>query len=298
MSERREAPYGSWESPITSDLIVAGTIAVGQPLIDGDDLYWIEMRPLEGGRSVIVKRDIEGRIADVTPPGFNARTRVHEYGGGDYVARDGMVYFSNFSDQQIYAVLLGGRPEPLTTIPNMRYADAIVDDQRQRLICIREDHTVAGREAVNNLVSINFADGAADVLVSGNDFYSSPRLSPDGNWLAWLTWNHPNMPWDDTELWVANIKDDGSLDQPEKVAGGNQESIFHPQWSPRSELYFVSDRSGCRPSLSNPRNKLFAATWKKAFGELALSTPGRASSSPLKVPTLTLLICELRAATL
>ena len=244
MSERREAPYGSWESPITSDLIVAGTIAVGQPLIDGDDLYWIEMRPLEGGRSVIVKRDIEGRIADVTPPGFNARTRVHEYGGGDYVARDGMVYFSNFSDQQIYAVLLGGRPEPLTTIPNMRYADAIVDDQRQRLICIREDHTVAGREAVNNLVSINFADGAADVLVSGNDFYSSPRLSPDGNWLAWLTWNHPNMPWDDTELWVANIKDDGSLDQPEKVAGGNQESIFHPQWSPRSELYFVSDRSG------------------------------------------------------
>src|SRR6266851_528358 len=97
MSERHVAPYGSWESPITSDLIVAGTIAVGQPLIDGDDLFWIEMRPLEGGRSVIVKRDVEGRIADVTPPGFNARTRVHEYGGGDYVARNGTVYFSKYA---------------------------------------------------------------------------------------------------------------------------------------------------------------------------------------------------------
>jgi len=255
MSERRVVPYGSWESPITSDLIVAGTIAVGQPLIDGDDLYWLEMRPLEGGRSVIVKRDVEGRIADVTPPGFNARTRVHEYGGGDYVACDGAVYFSNFSDQQIYVQRNGGPPEPLTTIPNMRYADAIVDEQRQRLICIREDHTAAGREAVNTLVSINFADGAADVLVSGNDFYSSPRLSPDGNRLAWLTWNHPNMPWDETELWVANIKDDGSLDHPDRIAGGNQESIFQPQWSPRGELYFVSDRTGwwnlCRLNEAN-----------------------------------------------
>jgi len=255
MSERRVVPYGSWESPITSDLIVAGTIAVGQPLIDGDDLYWLEMRPLEGGRSVIVKRDSEGRIADVTPTGFNARTRVHEYGGGDYVACDGAVYFSNFSDQQIYVQRNGGPPEPLTTIPNMRYADAIVDEQRQRLICIREDHTAAGREAVNTLVSINFADGAADVLVSGNDFYSSPRLSPDGNRLAWLTWNHPNMPWDETELWVANIKDDGSLDHPDRIAGGNQESIFQPQWSPRGELYFVSDRTGwwnlCRLNEAN-----------------------------------------------
>jgi len=242
MSEPRVVPFGSWESPITSDLIVAGTIAVGQPSIDGDNLYWIEMRPSEGGRSVIVKRDIEGRIADVTPHGFNARTRVHEYGGGDYVVRDGTVYFSNFSDQQIYVQRNSGPPEPLTTLPNMRYADAIVDDPRRRVICIREDHTVA--EAVNNLVSINLADGAADVLASGNDFYSSPRLSPDGNRLAWLTWNHPNMPWDETELWVARIKDDGSLDQPEKLAGGNQESIFHPQWSPRGELYFVSDRTG------------------------------------------------------
>ena len=246
MKEWRIAPYGSWASPITSDLIVAGTVGLSQPLIDSNDIYWIEMRPSEGGRSVIVKRDSEGHIADITPPGFNARTRVHEYGGGDYAVRDGEVYFSNFSDQQIYVQRKGGPPEALTAVPNMRYADAIVDHQRRRLICIREDHTVVGREAVNSLISLNFAGdyGAGEVLVTGNDFYSSPRLSTDGARLAWLTWNHPNMPWDESELWVAGIKGDGSLDAPERVAGGNQESIFHPQWSPRGELYFVSDRNG------------------------------------------------------
>jgi dipeptidyl aminopeptidase/acylaminoacyl peptidase len=259
MSKRRVAPYGSWESPITSDLIVAGSVGVGQPLIDGDDLYWIEMRPSEGGRSVIVKRDSAARITDVTPSGFNARTRVHEYGGGDYTVREGDVYFSNFSDQQIYVQRKGGVPEPITSTANMRYADSIVDEWRRRLICIREDHTLEGREAVNNLVSIDFTGDSrtAQSLVSGNDFYSSPRLSPESSRLAWLTWNHPNMPWDGTELWVATIKDDGSLDQVQKVAGTtappglpargpryNQESIFHPQWSPRGELYFVSDRNG------------------------------------------------------
>ena len=246
MSGRRVAPYGSWESPITSDLIVSGSVGLGQPLIDGDDIYWIEMRPGEGGRSVIVKRGADGQIVDLTPAGFNARTRVHEYGGGDYAVSQGNVYFSNFSDQQIYVQRNGGPPEAITAIPMMRYADAVVDVQRRRLICIREDHTVADREAVNSLVSVNFAEdkGATEVLASGNDFYSSPQLSPDGARLAWLTWNHPNMPWDETELWVAGINDAGLLEQPEKVAGGNQESIFHPQWSPDGELYFVSERSG------------------------------------------------------
>lgn len=246
MTERQVAPYGSWESPITSDLIVAGSVGLGQLLIDGDDLYWIEMRPSEGGRSVIVKRESGGGIVDVTPPGFNARTRVHEYGGGDYAVCDGDVYFSNFSDQQMYVQRNGGPPEPLTSTANMRYADAILDKGRRRLVCVREDHTLGGREPVNTLVSMDLAgvDIAAEVLVSGNDFYSSPRLSPDGSRLAWLTWNHPNMPWDGTELWVATINDKGSLDRPEKVAGANQESIFHPQWSPSNELYFVSDVNG------------------------------------------------------
>jgi len=242
----RTAPYGSWKSPITSDLIVSGSIGLSQPLMDGSDLYWVEMRPTEGGRSVIVKRNDAGVLTDINPKPFNARTRVHEYGGGDYVVRDGAVYFSNFSDQRVYAAIEGKTPDPITPVADMRYADPIIDKVRSRLLCVREDHTVAGREAVNTLASLNLAgDGATGlVLVSGNDFYSSPRLSSDGSKLAWLTWNHPNMPWDGTELWVGTFDDNGLLTTSECVAGGPQESIFQPEWSPDGGLYFVSDRNG------------------------------------------------------
>ena len=213
MSESRIAPYGSWKSPITSDLIVSGSVGLSQPLIDGPDVYWVEMRPTEGGRSVIVKRDALGIVSDVNPPPFNARTRVHEYGGGDYAVRDGAVYFSNFSDQRLYKQSGEASPQAITPIADMRYADAIIDETSSRLVCVREDHTVVGREAVNTLVTIDLAgnETAGQVLVSGNDFYSSPRLSPDGSRLAWLTWNHPNMPWDGCELWTGRFGADGSL---------------------------------------------------------------------------------------
>ncbi len=246
MSDYRSAPYGSWQSPITSDLIVSGSIGVSQPRFDGADIYWVEMRPTEGGRSVVVKRDGAGKVTDVNPPPFNARTRVHEYGGGDYVVQDGKVYFSNFSDQRIYTSLGAGEPKPITPSADLRYADAAIDQARSRLLCVREDHSVAGREAVNTLASVSLrGDGSPDqVLVSGNDFYSSPRLSPDGSKLAWLTWQHPAMPWDSTELWVGVFDENGLLATSERVAGGHMESIFHPEWSPDGRLYFVSDRSG------------------------------------------------------
>ena len=246
MPDSRIAPYGSWKSPITSDLIVSGAIGLSQPLMDGSDLYWVEMRPTEGGRSVIVKRDASAAVTEVNPQPFNARTRVHEYGGGDYTVRDGEVYFSNFSDQRLYAAIAGGPPQPITPLAGMRYADAVIDKARGRLLCVREDHTAAGREAVNTLASLSLAgDGdAGQVLASGNDFYSSPRLSPDGSKLAWLTWNHPNMPWDGTELWVGTFAANGLLASSERVAGGNQESLFQPEWSPDGVLYFVSDRTG------------------------------------------------------
>lgn len=246
MPEPRVAPYGSWKSPITADLIVSGSIGLSQPLIDGEDIYWVEMRPTEGGRGVIVKRDAHGFISDITPPPFNVRTRVHEYGGGDYAVRDGSVYFSNFSDQRLYLVRDGAPARAITPEIDRRYADALVDDKRKRLICVREDHTVSGREAINTLVSLNFAsnDDGGWVLVSGNDFYSSPRLSPDGSRLAWLTWNHPNMPWDGTELWIGTFGKDGQLESSERVAGGSNKSIFQPEWSLGGALYFVSDRSG------------------------------------------------------
>ncbi|MDT4896428.1 MAG: hypothetical protein QOH25_1505 [Acidobacteriota bacterium] len=244
MAETQVVPYGSWKSPITSDLIVKGSIGVGQAMLDGLDVYWIEMRPSEAGRCVIVRRAPEGQTADVTPKPFNARTRVHEYGGGDYTVADGTVYFSNFDDQRLYKQSQNSEPVALTPEVSMRYADPIVDKKRGRLICVREDHTGVG-EAVNTLVSINVEDGNnALVIVSGNDFYSSPRLSPDGKHLAWLTWNHPNMPWDGTELWVGEVASDGSLSHAKRVAGGVDESIFQPEWSPDGTLYFVSDRSG------------------------------------------------------
>jgi dipeptidyl aminopeptidase/acylaminoacyl peptidase len=239
------APYGSWKSPITADFIVGATIGLGQMSLDGADTYWNENRPAEAGRTVLVCRTPDGRAADVTPPPFNVRSRVHEYGGGSYTVADGVVYFSNFTDQRLYRVTPGAEPQPITPEGAYRYADGVVDQARGRMYCVREDHSGQG-EAVNTLVSVALArdDVGGTVLASGNDFYASPRLSPDGSRLAWLTWRHPNMPWDGCELWVAEIAADGALANAARVAGGTSESIFQPEWSPDGRLHFVSDRSG------------------------------------------------------
>ncbi len=244
MTDVRVRPYGSWKSPITSDLIVAGTIGLGDLLVYGEDIYWTENRPSENGRSVIVRRAPDGRMTDQTPPGFNARTRVHEYGGGAYIVEKGEVYFSNFTDQRLYHQPAESAPRPVTGGENLCYADSIVDRRRNRIIAVREDQTGPGRESVNTIVAIALDGGGVDVLAAGNDFYCSPRLSPDGSALAWMSWDHPNMPWDGAELWFAVLNEDGSLGQRERVAGGKSESIFQPEWSPDGLLYFVSDRSG------------------------------------------------------
>lgn len=244
MANPRVAPYGSWKSPITSDLLVSDAIVLGLSALDGTETCWIEVRPAEGGRSVIVRREADGAVSDLTPPPFNARTRVHEYGGGDYLVSAGTVYFSNFADQRLYRVTPGTEPEALTPAANLRYADAIIDEQRERLICVCEDHTNPEREAINTLVSIPLAGGEARVLVSGNDFYSTPRLSPDGSHLCWLTWHHPNMPWDGCELWLGDLAAGGEITNARHLAGSLTESIFQPQWSPDGMLYFISDRTG------------------------------------------------------
>jgi dipeptidyl aminopeptidase/acylaminoacyl peptidase len=247
MTDLKTVPYGSWKSPITSDLIVKGSISLGQVRMDGDDIYWIEMRPSEGGRQVVVRRASDGTTVDVNPPGFNARTRVHEYGGGDYAAHNSTVYFSNFADQQLYRQAPDTAPQRISeqvTDSRLRYADFVIDGSRNRLICVREDHRENDREAINTLVAMPVDGGKEQVLVSGNDFYSSPRVSPNGSRLAWLTWNHPNMPWDGCELWAGEIAGDGTIANQQLVAGGPRESIFQPEWSPDGTLYFVSDRSG------------------------------------------------------
>lgn len=243
MPSSQVLPYGSWKSPITSDLIVAGTIGLGAIAVDGDDLYWTEMRPTEGGRNVLVRRTPDGQTEDVTPVPFNVRTRVHEYGGGSCVIAQGVVYFANFADQRLYRQVLGQTPEPLTPEKAWRFADMVVDAPRDRLLCVCEDHSTPG-EPVNTLVSVALATGDVRVLVTGRDFYAAPRLSPQGDKLAWLSWQHPNMPWDGTELWVADVRSDGALEHAVCVAGGLEESIFQPEWSPEGALHFVSDRTG------------------------------------------------------
>jgi dipeptidyl aminopeptidase/acylaminoacyl peptidase len=249
MPEAKTARYGSWRSPITSDLIVAESVSIADVFLEGDDLYWLEERPREAGRVVLVRRARDASTVDVTPVPFNARTRVHEYGGGAVIVAGGIVYFSNFADQRLYRQPLGGAPAPLTPASasadaGLRYADGRIDGRRNRWVGVREDHRDADREAINTIVAVNLTEGGpGQVLASGYDFYSSLRLSPDGRQMAWLAWNHPNMPWVGTELWLADFAEEGRLANPRIVAGGPRESIFQPEWSPDGRLYFISDRS-------------------------------------------------------
>ena len=236
--------YGTWKSPITAEIVAGQAVALSEIMLDGADLYWSELRPSEGGRKVIVRRDPDGKTADITPPPFNARTRVHEYGGGDFIVLDGSVYFSNFADQRLYRVDPGTSPEPFTGRGPWFYADSVIDRARRQIICVREDHSRGDQDAVNALVTIPLGDGAPHVLVEGADFYSSPRLNHRGDRLAWLSWNHPNMPWDGTELWAAALRSDGSLSERQRIAGGPEESVIQPEWSPEGVLYFISDRTG------------------------------------------------------
>jgi dipeptidyl aminopeptidase/acylaminoacyl peptidase len=193
---------------------------------------------------VLVRCAADGRYADVTSAPFSVRTRANEYGGGSFLLSGERLFFSNNEDQQLYWTTVDGAPQALTTGTGMRYADAIFDTARQRLIAVREDHTDTVREAVNTIIGIDLATSGETVLQSGHDFYASPCLSPDGTQLAWLSWDHPNMPWDGTELWQASVAADGSLGAPVRVAGGRDESIFQPSWSAAGELHFISDRSG------------------------------------------------------
>lgn len=232
--------YGSWKSPITADTIVADSLGFGQVAVDGTTVYWSEMRPIERGRNAIVRwRD--GVIDEILPAPFSARSRVHEYGGGAFAVADGVVYFCNDADQRVYRTS-GESPSPITPESKYRYADFAVDTLRRRLIAVCEDHT---NTHVENFLAVIDIDGDHPVrpIISGADFYAAPRLSPDGHTLAWLSWRHPDMPWDGTELWLADVERDGTVSNARRIAGGRNESILQPAFAPDNTLYFVSDRS-------------------------------------------------------
>lgn len=237
-------PHGSWPSPVTTELIVSEVVGLTEIRTDGDDLYWIEQRPSEKGRCVIQRRRPDGAVEEVLPAPFSARSRVHEYGGGAYLVDHGTLYFSNFVDQRLYRLVPGAHPTPLTPEADLRYADTVLDRERGRLLAVREDHRGAGKEPVNTLVAVPLEGGEGQVLAEGFDFYASPRLSPDGSSLAWVCWNHPNMPWDTTELWLADVGSSGKLENARQIAGGEDESIVEPRWSPGGVLHFIADPSG------------------------------------------------------
>lgn len=235
------APYGAWNSPITPAMLAGGQISFWELTSDGVDAYWGEFRASESGR-VALMRCRDGRIDEIAP-GFNARTLVHEYGGSSLAVDRGRIVASSFEDQRIYR-LDGREPRPITPEPPgpraWRYADTVFSGDR--LITVREDHTAEG-EARNELVLVD-SEGAGQpvVLVTGHDFYASPRVSPDGSRLAWLAWDHPNMPWDQTQLWTADLHGDELSNARRLPSAG--ESFFQPEWSPDGVLHIVSDRSG------------------------------------------------------
>jgi len=240
-AEPRVAPYGTWTSPIAATELTRSAVRIGDLRTSAGRVYWWESRPQRGGRYVLVTPDGRGGVRELTPDGFNVRTRVHEYGGSPYTVVGDTVYFSHWSDQRLYVHVPGSAPKALTP-QGYRYADCVVDPGGARLYCVREDHTQPG-EAQNALVAVPVGGGSAgQVLYSGSDFVAYPRVSPDGTRLAWISWNHPNMPWDTTTLHVADLSPEG-LRNVRTVAGGEDESVLEPNWDADGTLYFVSDRS-------------------------------------------------------
>jgi len=245
----KQAPYGTWASPITGELVARlKHTGFSQLTTTAQGIYWIKSRPLEKGRRVIM-RYANDTLTEMTPAGFNVRTRAHEYGGGDFWIHNNTLYFINDDDQRIYAQSTDNQPpQPITpaseTKHALRYADGIVTQDGKCIICVSEKHH--NNNVVNSLVAIQTDGTQIETIAEGADFYSSPKLSPDGKQLAWLCWNHPQMPWDGTELWLADVTFDHQviMSDKQKIAGGPNESIYQPEWRKDNVLHFVSDKSG------------------------------------------------------
>lgn len=240
------APFGCWSSPIVPELLTNGLPGYAFPQFDNDNLYWLETRPWENGRSVVVRRRSDGAIEDALPAPLSCRSKVHEYGGSPYIVSDNVMYFCLYDDQRVYALTLDdpeALPQPITPDAKYSFADFCVDHTRQRLICIMEDHSQPG-EPQNLVAAIPLSgDMALQRLCEGEDFYAYPKLDNIGQQLCWISWNHPDMPWDNTHLWLSTLDDDGLPGTPELIAGQGDESVTQPRWSPDNHLYFVSDRN-------------------------------------------------------
>jgi dipeptidyl aminopeptidase/acylaminoacyl peptidase len=286
MDEKRKCPYGSWESNITADLIIAESLDLSEISTCGEDVYWLENRPAEQGRGAVVQKPINGKERDVIPVGFSARNSVHEYGGGVYTVNSLGFYFANWEDQRIYSTNKDGSPSALTPPPDkhksLRYGDLTIE--KTWLCCVRERHNTP-EESTNDLISISTdMPSCTRILASGQDFYSSPRFSHDGQKICWLSWNHPNMPWDGSELWVADFNGDGTISNLVRVAGSLTESIVQPGWAPDGDLFFFTDVSGywnlavwdgsvTRPFLTEPVDHA-EAPWQFGYSSYTFLSDG------------------------
>jgi dipeptidyl aminopeptidase/acylaminoacyl peptidase len=228
--------YGTWDSPVTAEKIAEGSKHILNLQVDGDATYWCELRPTNQGRYTIVRLDQSG-MKDMTAAEFNCRTFVHEYGGGAFTVKDGVIYSSNGKDHRVYRIEEGKEPVALTD-GSVRFAD--FHSCPHGLLAVGEKHQ-NGSHPTNFLALIDPKKGTTKILATGDDFYSNPVVSPDGKKIAWISWNHPNMPWNESDLWVATITPHGLKDR-KKISSGS--SIFQPLWSPTNELYFVSDKTG------------------------------------------------------
>lgn len=248
---KTRSPYGSWKSPISADAIASNSLRLGEVAFDGDDMYFLEGRPSEGGRQVLV-RNRDGKLEDALPEEFNVRNLVHEYGGISFLIDNGTIYFVNYKDQRIYVQQPDKEPIAVTPENKLRYADMSLDRDRKRIICVGEDHTKEGQEPDNMLLSIDvsklgdksFKPETPQVVASGYNFYACPRVSPDCNMLSYIAWNHPNMPWDGTDLHLVSFDKSGKVTKDIVIAGGIEESVFQPSWATDGKLFFVNDPTG------------------------------------------------------
>lgn len=235
-SKMKIANYGSWRSPITAKMVAEKTIFFSEINLVNGTVYWLELRPWQKGRVALMSWSKSGK-KELLPEKYSVKTKVHEYGGGALLVTKNKIYFVNYDDQQIYCLEKNGSIKKITSIDNVRFADGCFNHQDGSLFFVMEDHR--DKKVINSIVKIS-ADGSIKEFAAGNDFYSNPRISPNGKELSYITWNHPNMPWDGTELWVVNL----TTGQKKLIAGGVSESVLNPKWSPDGQLYYVSDRNG------------------------------------------------------
>ena len=243
--ERPVRPYGSWPTPISVAVAVAGSRGLAEVRPDGRDVLFLESRPDQGGRVALVRLRADGGTEEAVPQDLNVRTRVHQYGGGAYTILDGVIVLSEFAGNRL--IVTGGRdasPRTLVDDPAMRFADMELDPLRERVLAVLEDQRTSAQDPRNLVVAVSLVDGALTELLAGHDFYSDPRLDGTGSRVAFLTWDKPNMPWDGSDLWVADVQPDGRLGLPTTSQAARTNRSSSPRGRPDGSLLFVSDRSG------------------------------------------------------